>query len=741
MSLFYAAATAIAATGLFTAGIRRGERLYYLSLLQSFLLLPFLALQYLLLSLQPAAYPSLPLLYTELIIACVWLGSAYWLHAALEAKPLISRTAVSISVGVSLFLVAAGIRESFLPPRYMLDARHLAFFPAAFFTTTNILLLIALALMACRLEGFWRRLSPKQRWEYKYLVAGKYLFCATAGWAVSYRMMYTRMDMEQCRLLVALYTMAWAMILFAVLRHRLLNRKFYVSRKVVYAFVAPMAFGSYLILIGLMVLFMRIMDIEFPVVLRWFLIIAGGTGVALLAVSGRIRHSVKYFVSTHFYVNKYEYRDEWLSFSRLLQDAESEAEVIAALEHVLSKSLYTNAVYIWVDSGDGMYLPAGGCHRGEEERALPADHGLIQYLGAHGIWREQAEKSRAAFPDILHPVSAAPDSAAGLSLAVPLSLGDRILGVIGLGREFTGGQYGEDDYDLLTAIGTQAASALMAVRMAEKVAEMRRQEAWDVMSAFILHDVKNAASMLSLIRQNAPRHLHDPEFQEDMLETIDDALRRMGKVQGRLSALRREIIPENEPVRIAEFADTVVRRMERRLAGLYMQVLPEEDAVLTTDPELLSRIFENLMINALEAGGKGTRLFIRIRRVEENGQQKLELGFRDDGPGIASDLLPDAIFEPFQTTKENGSGVGLWQVKRLVSLLGGGIRVSAGTSDFPDEGKPVSGAEFLLRFPVTPTAPPAETGKRQFHRRLKPAVASRSGKYVAKTDTSGNNST
>ena len=120
----------------------------------------------------------------------------------------------------------------------------------------------------------------------------------------------------------------WALIIYAIVRHQLFNRKIFVSRKVVYASVAPISFGIYLMLIGVITFIMKTFNLPFPVVLRWFFIVFGIVMICLASVSGKVRHSIKYYVSTHFYINKYEYRDEWLHFSKLLQGAISEAEIV-----------------------------------------------------------------------------------------------------------------------------------------------------------------------------------------------------------------------------------------------------------------------------------------------------------------------------------------------------------------------------------------------------------------------------
>jgi C4-dicarboxylate-specific signal transduction histidine kinase len=64
----------------------------------------------------------------------------------------------------------------------------------------------------------------------------------------------------------------------------------------------------------------------------------------------------------------------------------------------------------------------------------------------------------------------------------------------------------------------------------------------------------------------------------------------------------------------------------------------------------------------------------------------------DNGPGIAAELLPDALFEPFKSCKDGGSGIGLWQVKRMVTSLEATI-----TADNNSDG----GARFVIKLPLT----------------------------------------
>ncbi|GBC61909.1 PEP-CTERM system histidine kinase PrsK [Desulfonema ishimotonii] len=666
------------------------ERRFYLSLVCALLALPLLAGEYFYLttSLRPEMIPLI--FFSESVFAVIWLSASYWLNQVATAQLFSVRRffvfKVTGSLGAGLIAVCANIyHPGIIGKNGMMISPDC---PVMF--ATNMLVMVSVVVMAWNLEIFWRRLSPKQRWEYKFLVAGCFLTCGTYGWAISYRMTYYRLNREHLHLLSALLVFACGLAFYAMIRHRLLNRKFFISRKVIYAFVAPMTFGLYLTFIGFIVVLMRTFNQPFPVVLRWLLWVAGGVCVAILAVSGKVRHAVRYFVSTHFYNNKYEYRDEWIGFSRMLRGALTEMEVVNALQQVMTDSLYTNIIYIWAGDrqrGYRMVFHNGGAVGDEKEYLLSESHPLITYLQTNEFYHTDQTKyemsltNSAPGEEIFFPEL-------GIILCAPLSIGEQTVGVVGLGAEFTGGRYGKDDFDLLAALGTQAASALMAVYMAENLARARQQEAWDVMSAFVLHDMKNAASMLSLMRQNAPAHFDDPDFRQDMLETIDDALGRMGKVQNRLSALKREIIPVWQNLEICGTLREGCRRFEKRIRGLRVEFSCRNEIEITSDPELLLRVIENILLNAMEATGKEAVVRVNVCR---NGDGRVIVGLTDEGPGLPHTLLPDAIFEPFRTTKAKGSGIGLWQARRLTSVLGG---------DICAENAEGGGARFLITLPV-----------------------------------------
>ena len=104
---------------------------------------------------------------------------------------------------------------------------------------SSLFLLIAVFFMAWRLEMFWRALAQKDRWQYRYLVIGFFLACGSLFWGSSYRLLYRQLNGEHQSLLAVLLLIAWLFILYAVVRYRLLNRKLFVSRKVIYSAAWP----------------------------------------------------------------------------------------------------------------------------------------------------------------------------------------------------------------------------------------------------------------------------------------------------------------------------------------------------------------------------------------------------------------------------------------------------------------------------------------------------------------------
>jgi len=670
--------------------LKSGERRFSLSLIRVLLVLPLLAAEYFYLTRYSVPRAERLLFFSEIVFSCLWLFLALRLSTVTTGsirtfKNILAEffTVAAVISGASYLLLSSPVLGQF-ESRLVFQLYSPAYFSTVF-------MLVAVLYAVWRLEQFWCALDNARRWEYKFLVVGSFLVCGAMAWAASYRLTYLAVVPNHLQLLSVLLLCGWVLMAYAVFHYRLLNRKIFVSRRVVYSFVVPSLLAVYFLGFGVLTLVMRSFGLQFSFVLKWLLVALGFVLAGLLAFSAKMRRRVHFFISTHFYINKYEYRDEWLALSQHLQGAMTEAEVVDALCRVLVESLYTNEIFIWLGEAATGYRLISFPKTFDRENIQPdlaADDSLVQFIKTHSYFHLQEKGRDPAWQKVMAKKE---NFLTGLKLELlaPIAIGKRLVGLIGLGPEYTGGRYGHDDFDLLTVLGSQTASSLLAVRMAEKLARAREQQAWNRLSAFVLHDIKNAATMLSLLRGNAPEHLHEPEFQQDMLEVVDDALKRMARVEARLKSLKDELVPERLDFQLDHLLGDCRRQLAKKLPALKIVLDCRDDVRLKSDPELLASILENLLLNAFEAGGEGTCVRLGVRQDELSRQAVIEVA--DNGPGISPDLLPDLLFAPFKTSKNGGSGIGLWQAKRIAASLGG--RMTA-------ENREDGGARFVIRLPL-----------------------------------------
>ena len=689
IQLFYTLSILLFLAGLAGVYLDSEERRFSLTLIQVLLGLPLLAGEYIYLAYHMEVQTLQAILFSEVIFAFIWLTMALRLRRATLAttRESCSNFPLEMLLGMMVTIVAG----YFLTCRSgieLTDATPIFGVLSPVYLSSFFILLVVLY-ASWQLEQFWSGLDIAQRWQYKFMVVGNILICGTFAWSTSFRLTYLTLAPKHLLLSAALILLGWILMLYAVFHYQLLNRKIFVSRKIVYSFAVPFLLACYLLGFGLISLLMRAFGLEMNFILQWLLIVSGGVAAITFAFSGKVRSRTHFFISTHFYVNKYEYRDEWLALSQQLQGALSEEEVVKALRLVLAKSLYTTEIFIWLkdsSKGYGLVSSPESPWKRTKTNALAIDAPLIHFIQTHSHFYLKEKEPDSQW----HKVKKSTDpllNALNLRLIAPISVGNQLTGVIGLGPEYTGGRYGHDDFDLLTVLGTQTASALQAVLRAEEFAHAREQQAWNHLSAFVLHDIKNAATMLSMLQENAPEHIHESEFQQDMLELVDDTLRRMARVEQRLLTLKDEITPTLQEIELCSALQASCRQLQAKLPGMEIKVECTDIIQIDTDPELLFSILENLLLNAFQAQDQGNSVQVKIHK---GADKYAHIEITDNGPGIVEEMLPEALFEPFTTNKKDGSGIGLWQVKRVVTSLGG--HISADNS-------PEGGARFVVSLP------------------------------------------
>jgi putative PEP-CTERM system histidine kinase len=255
-------------------------------------------------------------------------------------------------------------------------------------------------------------------------------------------------------------------------------------------------------------------------------------------------------------------------------------------------------------------------------------------------------------------------------LVVPLTTGSELIAFVVLATARTRIDVNWEVNDLLKTAARQAGAFLGQMQASEALLEVRKFDSFNRMSAFVVHDLKNIVAQLSLMLKNAERHRENPEFQKDMLMTVNHSVERMRKL---MMQLREGATPLDGP-RGIDLAD-VVRRIQTAKSGQGrdVELNIEERLIARGHEDRIERVVGHLVQNALDATENGGRVWLRLAR--QGTHALIEVG--DTGRGMSPDFVRERLFKPFQTTKPTGMGIGAYESFQYVHELGGKLSVDS----------------------------------------------------------------
>jgi putative PEP-CTERM system histidine kinase len=256
-------------------------------------------------------------------------------------------------------------------------------------------------------------------------------------------------------------------------------------------------------------------------------------------------------------------------------------------------------------------------------------------------------------------------------LVIPLIHRHRLLGILVLAVPRAPRRLDDEDRDLLTTVGNQAASYIAEEETARALMDARQLEMFNQRFAFVVHDIKNLVSQLSLILSNVERHGDNPEFQRDVISTVRHSVARMKILMEQISIARR-----SNPVATSFDVVALIREdwcKELKIDPRLRVFLPDGSFLIHAETESLSQILRHLVQNALEAVDEDGTVELR---VEQEGSIAL-LHIIDDGPGMTAEFIRDTLFRPFGTTKKSGYGIGAYQARELIRRMGGRLEVTS----------------------------------------------------------------
>lgn len=219
--------------------------------------------------------------------------------------------------------------------------------------------------------------------------------------------------------------------------------------------------------------------------------------------------------------------------------------------------------------------------------------------------------------------------------------------------------------------------------LAEKDRELNRKtrlETLGRMASNLAHEIRNPLGGIQLYASMLRRDLAGDAAKTQVIDRILTAVSGLNGLVEEMLAFGRDQEPRRVPTRLANVVDGALDLARTALEENRIEIEKRLDgATASVDPEMLQRVFLNIILNAAEAMEGGGRL-----RIEEDAAG---VRFVDTGPGIPQEIL-DKLFTPFVTGKAKGTGLGLAIAQKIVEAHGGSIEAF---------NNPEGGATFVVK--------------------------------------------
>ena len=386
-----------------------------------------------------------------------------------------------------------------------------------------------------------------------------------------------------------------------------------------------------------------------------------------------------------FFGTKYDYRQKWLEITEVFSACHDSQEIFDRYLEWLCRTFESPRITIWKRFNvDGRFHQIRTINSEDQPPPIAGTHSLVQRILAHKgpfIIDEEGDEDD-GFKEICENTQA--------HICVPLiTTQEGLLGFCTLSNERDAQIYDDDDFDLLRVIAHHVTMLILQFQLVEERSVRAKWEAVHKFSGFYLHDLKNLASSLSMVAQNAEQYSNDPDFQASSMRTVRNTSQRIIDLMGKLADESKDLDKDRGRKAQAIDMNALIKDTLKALKGTECRVMfhsGKNFPSLLLKVEPIKQVLLNVILNARQAmTGKGT---IDITTTYDGRHVYVEI--MDTGPGIPAARL-ESLFQPFKSSKENGLGVGLFQCKQMVEDNHGKIRIES------QEGQ---GTKVILTFPV-----------------------------------------
>lgn len=543
-----------------------------------------------------------------------------------------------------------------------------------------LLLLAGWVLIGLNLEKTFRASVGVMRWRIKFMILGLGVLFAVRFCTSSQILLSHTIDFRLQMIEVGGLFAGCLLMLRSLFRAGHFDLDVYPSHAVLQSSVTILLAGVYLLAIGVLAKVISLFHFGNSVVLMAFVFLGAAVLLTVLLLSDRVRLRLHRFVSRHFQRPLYDYRTVWRQFTEATASCVNQSDLCQVAVKGVTDIFQALSVTIWiVDEPQSQLVFAASTFLTEAkaETLRPNKEEFAEILKAFRAQHEPVDidAAKESWADVLRRCQPDEFRKGGHRVCVPMIVGEEVVGLMLLGDRVSAATFTWQDFDLLKCIGDHIAAGLLNTRLSQKLLQAKELEAFQTMSAFFVHDLKNTANTLNLMLQNLPVHFDDPAFRADALRGVSKTVAHINGLISRLGSIRHEL--QIKPVE-ADLNELIVKALAgwEDIAGIQLKKDLAPLPKLFFDQDQMLKVATNLIFNAREAVPPASGQ-VQIQTRQKNGWAVLAIS--DNGCGMSPEFLSRSLFRPFQTTKKNGLGIGMFQSKMIVEAHKGKIEVESET--------------------------------------------------------------
>jgi signal transduction histidine kinase len=481
-------------------------------------------------------------------------------------------------------------------------------------------------------------------------------------------------------------------ITYAIVKHRIMNIDLAIKRSLMYAVLIGVILTMYIVVIITLDLFLKT-----GIIYDDFFLLILTLAITLTAVTfSPLESWLKKVTDKIFFKGEYNYRETLKNLGKTVSGLIDLDKLLSQVTFLIQKTIKVNRIFFFVyDKESKQYVYKNYLESELNIKNITENSPMLRYVKKAGqtlIYHEVKSMSRR---DPSLKLVAAELELLGIRACIPIISRKFLFGVLCLGEKMSGDVYTTEDTSLFDTFDYQLATAFEnaflhreAIENQKRIARANRLATIGTMTTGIAHEIKNPMVALKTFSELLPKKFNDANYREKYMDIVPREVDRINALLESLLTLGRKPAENTEKVVISDVVNSVYKLLKNRIEekNVDFEASVDKKYVVFAEKDQIIQVFINLFLNAMQAMPEGGTLKVEGLTKRE----KYEIHVKDSGIGIPEQNL-HRLFDPFFTTRHEGTGLGLPIIQKIIEDHGGHIDVKS---------KPKKGADFIISFPL-----------------------------------------